>query len=408
MAKDKVDNNKAKELKKDFQILKNNLIYLDNASTTQKPKVVIDSLKKFYENKNANIHRGVYKLSALATKEYENSKKIIAQFINAKPEEIIYTRGTTESINLLAYTIQSIIPKGKEEILLTEMEHHSNLVPWQEFAKRNNFKLKFIRLKEDFTLDLEDANKKITEKTAVLSLAHISNSLGTINPIKKIVEMAKKKNAITIIDAAQSAGHMKLDVKNIGCDFLAFSGHKMLGPMGIGVLYGRKELLEKLSPFNFGGDMIERVTYENSTWNKIPEKFEAGTQNIEGAIALARAVNYLNKLKMENIENWEKELTKYTIDRLKQIPEINLYNHGIENSSGIISFTIKDIHPHDIASMMDESNIAIRGGHHCNMPLMKKLDIPGTARISLYFYNTFEDVDKLIIKLNEIIKKFNK
>mgnify|MGYP001607947021 FL=1 len=406
MATNKIDNNKAKELKKDFPILKNNLIYLDNASTTQKPRVVIDSIKDFYENKNANIHRGVYKLSNLATKEYENSKKVIADFINSNPEEIIYTRGTTESINLLSYTIKSIIKTGKDEILLTELEHHSNLVPWQEFAKRNNFKLKFIALKKDFTLDLEDAKNKITEKTAILSISHISNSLGTVNPIKKIVELAKKNNVISIIDAAQSAGHMKLDVKDIGCDFLAFSGHKMLGPTGIGVLYGRKNLLEKLHPFNFGGDMIEKVSYELSTYSKIPEKFEAGTQNIEGAIALTTAINYLNKIKMENIESWEKELTEYTIEKLKQIPEIKLYNPGQENSSGIISFTVDDIHPHDIASMMDEENIAIRGGHHCTMPLMKKLNIAGTARISLYFYNTKEDVDKTIIKLKDIIKKF--
>ena len=301
-----LNNITAKKLKKDFPIFKNNknLVYFDNASTTQKPKQVIDAIKKFYETSNANIHRGVYKLSQKATQEYEESKKTVGDFINASKDEIIFTRSTTEAINLLSYTIESIIPQGKDEIVLTEMEHHSNLVPWQQLAKRNKMHLKFIKMKSDFTLDMRDAKRKITNKTAILSIVHVSNSLGTINPVKKIIRMAKKKNVLTIVDAAQSVGHMKVDVKDLDCDFFAFSGHKILGPLGIGVLYGKTHLLEKLQPFNFGGDMIKFVSLENAEWNNLPEKFEAGTQNIAGAIGLAGAIKYLKKIGIKNIENY--------------------------------------------------------------------------------------------------------
>ena len=294
--------------KKDFPILKGDLVYFDNASTTQKPKQVLDAIMKFYETSNANIHRGIYKLSQEATEKYEGARKKIAEFINSGKNEIIFTRGTTESINFLSYTLSSIIPKEKNEILLTEMEHHSNLVPWQQLAKRENMKLKFIKVKEDFTLDLEDAEKKITNKTALISMIHVSNSFGTVNPIGEIIKIAKmkSKDIITIVDAAQSAGHMKLDVKEIGCDFLAFSGHKMLASFGIGVLYGKENLLEKLHPFNFGGDMIKSVTFEDADWNKIPERFEAGTQNVAGAVSLEEAVRYIEKIGIKNIENYEK------------------------------------------------------------------------------------------------------
>jgi len=409
----KLTNKTAKKMKKDFPIFKNNkkLIYLDNASTTQKPKQVINSIKNFYENSNANIHRGVYKLSQKATKQYEDSKEVVSKFINSSKEEIIYTKNTTESINFLSYALNSIISKGKDEILITEMEHHSNLVPWQQLAKRNNMKLKLIKAKEDFTLDLEDAKKKITSKTAVLSICHVSNTLGTINPVKELIKTTKKKDKdiITIIDAAQSVGHMKVDVKDLDCDFLAFSGHKILGPMGIGVLYGKKQLLKKLIPFQFGGDMIKSVSFQNSEWNSIPERFEAGTQNIAGAIGLAEAIKYIKKIGIKNIERYEKELLKYSLNKIRKIKDIEIYNPGIEKSTGILSFNLKNIHPHDVASLLDDYNVSIRAGHHCTMPLIKSLKIKngGTSRVSFYFYNTREDIDKFINALNKINNKFN-
>jgi len=300
------------------------------------------------------------------------------------------------------------LPKQKNEIVLTEMEHHSNLVPWQQLAKRNKMKLRFIKVKNDFTLDMADAKRKITNKTAVLSLCHVSNSLGTINPIKKLIEIAKRKKVLTVIDAAQSVPHMKVDVKNLDCDFLAFSGHKILGPTGIGVLYGKKELLEKLQPFNFGGDMIKSVSLENTEWNTIPEKFEAGTQNIAGAIGLAQGIKYLKKIGIKNIEKYEKELMSYILKEIKNIKGIEIYN-SIKNTSGILSFNLLNIHSHDVASLLDDYNIAVRAGHHCTMPLMKTLKISqgGTVRASFYFYNTKDDIDKLVKALKDINKRFN-
>ncbi len=402
-----MDNKKAKQLKGDFPIFKNhkNLVYLDSAATTQKPKQVTERIKEFYENSNANIHRGVYTLSEKATEEYESARKIVAEFINADEKEIIFTKSTTDSINALSYIIDSIIPKGKNEIVLTEFEHHSNLIPWQQLAKRKNMKLKFISMNDDFTLDLDDAKQKITNKTAIVAISHVSNSLGVTNPIKEIVKVAKKEGTITILDAAQSLPHMKVDVKKLDCDFLAFSGHKMLAPFGIGVLYGKKELLEKLSPFEFGGGMIKKVSLEESEFANIPEKFEAGTQNISGAIALGEAINYLNKIGIEKIHTWEKELLKYSTDKIKEIDGIEIYFNE-QNYSGILSFNIRGIHPHDVASMLNDYGIAVRAGHHCNMPLMKKLGISGTVRASFYIYNTFEDVDKLVEGIKKVKEKF--
>jgi len=387
--------------KEDFPILKN-IIYLDSAATSQKPRQVIEVIKNYYETQNANIHRGLYKLSQEATDAYNESKKTVAKFINASKQEIIYTRNTTESINLLSHTIKPLL-KGKE-IVLTELEHHSNLVPWQQFCKEFGFELKFIPLNEDFTLDYKEAELLINEKTALVSMTHVSNALGTIVDVKKIIELAKNHKAITIIDAAQSIPHRKIDVRDLDVDFLAFSGHKMLGPTGIGVLYGKKELLEQLPPFNFGGDMINEVTFQNATWNKIPEKFEAGTPNIAGAIGLAKAINYLEKIGMDKIEEKEKTLTKYAFEKLKKIEGIRIYTP--KDSAGIISFNIEGIHSHDIATILDSKNICIRAGHHCTMPLMTKLKIPGTARASFYFYNTEEDVDALIKGLEEVKKVF--
>ncbi len=405
----KINNKIAKKLKKDFPIFKNNkgLIYLDNAATSQRPKSVIKALTDFYEKDNANIERGFYTLAEKAMTDYDNARKTITGFIGASPEEILFTKNTTESINLLSYTILSIIPRKKDEIVLTEMEHHSNLVPWQQLAKRNKMKLKIIRIKEDFTLDIEDAKRKITDKTAIISITHVSNVLGTINPINEIVELGKNSGAITIIDAAQSVSSIKIDVKKLDCDFLAFSSHKMLGPTGIGVLYGKKELLEKLPPFNFGGGMIKKVEWGSAEWQEIPEKFEAGTQNISGAIGLGEAIRYLEKIGLENIANWERQLTNYALRKLKEIPEIKIYNPGPNKSAGIISFSLGKIHPHDVSSLLNEKGIAVRAGHCCAMPLMKKLGIPqGVSRISFSIFNTFEEIDKLVEALKKIKERF--
>ena len=404
----KLNNNTAKLLKKDFPIFNRNLglIYLDNAATSQKPRSVIKSVQEFSERDNANTSRGLYTLTERAMKKYSQSRRVIADFIKAEPEEIIFTRNTTESLNLLAYTLSSIIPKDKNEILITEMEHHSNLIPWQQLAKRNNLRLKFVKIKPDFTLDIDDLKDKLTNKTAILSITHASNVLGTINPVNEIVNLGKKSGAITIIDAAQSVQHLNINVKDIKCDFLAFSSHKMLGPNGIGILFGKKELLEKMPPFYFGGGMITKVTKENSEWTKIPEKFEAGTQNICGAVGFAEAINYLKKIGIKNIKEWEDYLFKYALKRLKEIPEIKIYNPE-ENSISLISFNLSGIHPHDVAGLLNEKKIAIRAGHCCAMPLMEILKSKGgVCRASFSIYNTLEDIDLLVDVLKEIQEKF--
>ncbi|MEK6874046.1 MAG: SufS family cysteine desulfurase [Nanoarchaeota archaeon] len=395
-------------LKNQFPIFENqkNLVYLDSAATTQKPKSVIERINSFYKNENANIHRGLYSLSENATKEYENSRKIIAKFINCKENEIIFTKGTTESLNLLAYTILELLSKGKNEIILTELEHHSNIVPWQQLEKSFGFKIKVIPIKKDLTLDYNAAKRIINNKTAIVSISLISNALGTINNTKEIIKLAKKYNALTIIDVAQAVSHIKINVKNLGCDFLAFSGHKVYGPMGIGVLYGKYNLLEKLPPFNFGGDMIESVSFEKSTFQKPPYKFEAGTQNIPSAIALGEAINFINKIGINNIQKHEKSLLNYTYESLKTIKGITIYNP--KNSQSIISFNLKGIHCHDVAQILGDENICIRAGHHCAMPLMNKMKISGTCRISLSIYNTKEDIDKLIQGLKKVKEVFNK
>ncbi len=405
----KINNQTAKKLKEDFPIFGHNLglVYLDNASTSQKPKQVLQTLTNFYERDNANVGRGVYSLAARAMEKYNQARKVVAGFINAHPEEIIFTKNTTESINLLSYTLQSLIPRDKNEILLTEMEHHSNLIPWQQMAKRLGLKLKFVKITKDFVLDMNDLNQKLTNKTAVFAFAYASNVLGTINDVKILSRLAKEKGAITVIDAAQSIQHIPINVKEIGCDFLAFSSHKMLGPNGIGVLYGRKELLEKMPPFNFGGGMIETVSWQDSTWQNPPEKFEAGTQNIAGAVGLAAAIDYMKSIEIENIKQWENQLLKYTLKRLNEVKDIIIYNSDFNNKASIISFNIKGIHPHDVAELLNEKKIAIRAGHMCAMPLMSELNAKsGVCRASLAFYNTFEDIDALVDALKEIQEKF--
>lgn len=397
---------KIQEIRKDFPILKTEVIYFDNAATSQRPQIVIDKLKEFMENENANINRGVYTLSEKAMIRFNESRKVIAEFIGAEEKEIVFTKNATEAFNLLAYTIKDLISKEKDEIVLSEMEHHSNLIPWQEFAKKHSFKLKFIKINSNYELDLDDAKEKITNKTAILSITQVSNVLGTINPVKELIKIAKDNKAITIIDAAQSAPNIKINVKDLNCDFLVFSSHKVLGPTGIGILYGKYEILNKLPPFNFGGGIIKNVTWENSTYIDAPERFEAGTQNVAEAIASAEAIKYLNKLRMENVEEIEKELLTYALEKLKEIKDIQIYNPGKDKSVDIISFNLKDIHCHDVASILNDYNICIRAGHHCCMPLMSKLNVAGVCRVSFSVFNTKQEIDKLIEALQKCQEVF--
>ena len=387
-------------IRKDFPFLEaengeNPLVYFDNASTTQKPIQVLNKLNQFYRKSNANVHRGVYRLSQQATDAYENARKKIAGFINAKDDRsIIFTRGTTESINLVAYAWAQQQLKPGDEILVTEMEHHSNLVPWQITAERTGAVLKYIPLNDDLELDLEKPEKYFTPKTKVFALIHKSNTLGKLNPVQKLIRHAKTVGAITVVDGAQSVPHTTVDVQQLGCDFFAFSGHKMLGPTGVGILFGKPELLESMEPFQSGGEMIEKVTMTHSTWNDIPWKFEAGTPNIAQAVGLGKALDFLQNISMKKVEEHIGELTEYGMKKLNEINGVRIYNkkniHG-----GIISFNVDGVHPHDLAQFLDQDNIAIRTGHHCTQPIMKKLGVSGTARISFYIYNTKEEIDKL-------------
>ena len=391
--------------KKDFPIFNDtSLIYLDSASTSQKPIAVINSLKDVYENSNANVHRALYSLGSKSTEMYESARKTVAKFINAAPQEVVFTSGTTESLNLLSYTLESKINKN-DEILISHMEHHANLVPWQLLAKKTGAKLRYLPLTKEGDLDLSETERYFTSKTKVVSLTHMSNVLGSINPIDKISEITKKIDAIFIVDAAQSVSHIPVDVQNLGCDFITFSGHKMLGPTGIGVLWGSLKMLESLPPFLSGGEMIETVTLENATWNEVPYKFEAGTPNYVQAIGLGTAVEYLSNIGMENVQEHEKKLTEYAIEKLKTIPE--LYIHGSPSSrGGVISFNLNKIHPQDLSQFLNEDNICIRVGHHCAQPLLKTLGETSTARISFYVYNDSSDIDKFVESLKSAMRYF--
>ena len=391
--------------KKDFPIFNDtSLVYLDSASTSQKPRTVINSLKNVYENNNANVHRALYSLGSKSTEMYESARKTVAKFINAAPQEIVFTSGTTESLNLLSYTLESKINKY-DEILISHMEHHANLVPWQLLAERTGAKLRYLPITNKGELDLSQAEHYFTSKTKVVSITHMSNVLGTINPIDKISKIIKKTDAIFIVDAAQSASHIPVDVQNLGCDFITFSGHKMLGPTGIGVLWGSLKMLESLPPFLSGGEMIETVTLENATWNEVPYKFEAGTPNYVQAIGLGTAVEYLSNIGMENVQEHEKKLTEYAIEKLKTIPE--LYIHGSPSSrGGVISFNLNKIHPQDLSQFLNEDNICIRVGHHCAQPLLKTLGETSTARISFYVYNDSSDIDKFVESLKSAMRYF--
>ena len=391
--------------KKDFPIFNDtSLVYLDSASTSQKPRAVINSIKNVYENSNANVHRALYSLGSKSTEMYESARKIVAKFINAAPQEVVFTSGTTESLNLLSYTLDSKINKN-DEILISHMEHHANLVPWQLLAKRTGAKLRYLPLTKEGELDLSQTERYFTSKTKIVSLTHMSNVLGSINPIKKISKITKKIDAIFIVDAAQSVSHIPVDVQNLGCDFITFSGHKMLGPTGIGVLWGSLKMLESLPPFLSGGEMIETVTLENATWNEVPYKFEAGTPNYVQAIGLGTAVEYLSNIGMENVQEHEKKLTEYAIEKLKTIPE--LYIHGSPSSrGGVISFNLNKIHPQDLSQFLNEDNICIRVGHHCAQPLLKTLGETSTARISFYVYNDSSDIDKFVESLKSAMRYF--
>ena len=399
-------------IRKDFPFLeagngKNPLVYFDNASTTQKPIQVLNKLDQFYRESNANVHRGVYRLSQQATESYENARKKIADFINAKEERsIIFTRGTTESINLVAYAWAQQQLKPGDEILITEMEHHSNLVPWQITAKRTGASLKYIPLNDNLELDVTNLENYFTPNTKIFAIIHKSNSLGKINPVQQLIEYAKTVGAITVVDGAQSVPHTAVDVQKLDCDFFACSGHKMLGPTGIGILYGKPELLESMEPFQSGGEMIDTVSMAESTWNDIPWKFEAGTPSIAQAVGLGEAVDYLQNLNMQTVEDHIGELTEYALENIQQINGVKVYNQE-NNRSGIISFNVEGVHPHDLAQFLDQDEIAIRTGHHCTQPIMKKLGVSATARISFYIYNTKDEIDKLFRCMKSTLNYFN-
>jgi cysteine desulfurase / selenocysteine lyase len=401
-----------KRIRDDFPILKQTvnghpLVYLDNAATTQKPRQVIQTLVNYYERDNANVHRGVHELSNRASAAYEAARDRAARFLNAKSrDEIIFTRGTTEAINLVAHSWGGKFLKRGDHVLLTEMEHHSNLVPWQLLAERIGVRLRFLPVTDDRgQLDLSRLEEWFTPEIKLLALTHISNSLGTVNPIADICRRASKAGIRTLIDAAQSGGHCKLDVQDIGCDFLALSGHKMCGPTGIGVLYGRQEWLEAMPPYQGGGDMIARVDFDQSTWNKVPHKFEAGTPHISGVVGLHAAMDYLDALGRDRIAQHDHELAAYAYEQLARLPGVRLFGPHI-GRAGVVSFLTADVHAHDLVTVADQRGVALRGGHHCNQPLMKRLGVEATARASFYLYNTHEEVDRLVEVVKEIQKFF--
>jgi len=399
------------EIKNDFPILENRKIsYLDSSATTQKPVQVINAVEQFYKKYNANPHRGAYSLSIDATKVYEDTRSKIAKFINSRySEEIIFTKNATEALNLIAYSYGLDNLKENDEVALSIMEHHSNLVPWQMVTKKTKSKLNYMYINDEFELSDEEIESKITNKTKIVGIAHISNVLGTINNVKKIIRYAHKMGAVVIVDASQSIPHMKIDVQDLEADFLVFSGHKMMAPLGIGVLYGKRELLNKMNPFLMGGDMIEYVYEQETTFAPLPNKFEAGTQNVEGVIGLGAAIDYIENLGYENIQKIEEELVTYALEKLSKQDYLELYvTPNRENHSGVISFNIKGVHPHDVASILDAENVCVRSGNHCAQPLMRFLGLDSTCRASFYIYNTKEDVDKLVSGLNKAYNMFKK
>ena len=396
------------ELRNDFPIFRKKingkeLVYLDNASTTQKPNSVIESITDFYTNYNSNIHRAVYQLAEEATALYEQSREKIANFINVRPEEIIFTRNTTESINLIAHSWARTNLKKDDGIAITELEHHSNIVPWQILSQEIGTRLEYVGIDDNGFLDLEYLIELISsKKVKLVSLSHMSNVLGTIVPIERIIKIAHENNIPVLVDGAQSVPHMPVDVKKMDCDFLVFSAHKMLGPTGVGVLYAKKEFLEKMRPFMGGGDMIKEVFKFHTNYNEVPYKFEAGTPNIADVVGFGAAIDYLEKIGMENVRKHEIELTEYALKSILSMKYVTVYGPKDPNyRGGVISFNIADIHPHDLATIMNDHGIAIRSGHHCAQVLMQRLDVPATSRVSFYIYNTKEEIDKFVNAIKE-------
>ena len=397
------------EFKKDFPLLMNrDITYLDSGATTQKPIQVINAIDEYYKNYNANPHRGAYTLSVEATEAYENTRTKISKFINARyREEIIFSKNATESLNLIAYSYGLDNLKKDDEVVISIMEHHSNLVPWQKITKATGSKLKYMYINEQFEIPDEEIESKITDKTKIVGIAEVSNVLGTINNIKKIIKIAHKKGAIVVVDASQSIPHRKVDVQELDADFLVFSGHKMLAPLGIGVLYGKREILNNMIPFLMGGDMIEYVHEQETTFAPLPNKFEAGTQNVEGVIGLGAAIDYIESIGYDRIQEIENEVVSYARSELSKLEYLDLYmTPNKENHQGVISFNIKGVHPHDVASILDSEGVCVRSGNHCAQPLMRFLGIDSTCRASFYLYNTKEDVDKLVNSLNKAYNMF--
>ena len=399
-------------LRRDFPILDQivndePLVYLDNAATTQKPTQILEAIAAYYEKDNANVHRGVHTLAERATAAYEAARERVRSFIHAaSTKEVLFTRGTTTSLNWVARYAESVL-QPDDEVLISVMEHHSNTIPWQEACKKTGARLIYAYLK-DGMLDLADFRSKLTEKTRFVALAHVSNVLGVVNPIKEIAELVHQANALLVVDGAQSVPHMKIDVQDLDVDFFAFSGHKMLGPTGIGVLYGKEELLERMSPVEFGGEMIDFVYEQEATWKELPWKFEAGTPNIAGAIGLAAAIDYLDKIGMETVHQYEQELIAYAFPKLQAVEGLTIYgSEDLAQRSGVISFNLAGLHPHDVATALDYEGVAVRAGHHCAQPLLSYLGVAATVRASFYLYNTKADCDKLVEALQKTKEFFN-
>ena len=397
------------EVRKDFPILHRQvngkpLVYFDNGATSQKPQVVIDAITNYYTNENSNIHRGIHTLSQEATDAYEKARTTVQQFINAKHNhEIIFTSGTTGSINLVASSFGKKYIQAGDEIIISTMEHHSNIVPWQMLCEEKGAVLKVIPISDKGELLLEEFKKLLSSKTKMVAITHVSNTLGTINPVKEIIKLAKAAGAAILIDGAQAVPHTKVDVQALDCDFYAFSGHKMFGPTGVGILYGKESILNELPPYQGGGDMIKTVTFEKTTYNELPHKFEAGTPNIVGGIGLGVAINYMNSIGIDNIEAYEHELLAYATEQIKQIEGVRIIGEA-QNKASVLSFLVDGTHPTDIGMIIDKLGIAIRTGHHCTEPLMNRFNIPGTARASFAFYNTKEEIDTFILALERALK----
>ena len=400
------------KIRRDFPILARDirgkrLVYLDNAATSQKPQAVIDAIVRYYQEENANIHRGVHFLSELATSKHERARRLVKQFINAGHEhELIFVRGATEAINLVAQTYGRAHVKSGDEVLITAMEHHSNIVPWQILCDEKGAKLRVAPINDAGELLLDEFEKLISPRTKIIAIPHVSNALGTVNPVKQIVELAHARNIPVVVDGAQAVPHMSVDVQALGCDFYAFSSHKMFGPMGIGVLYGKSALLEAMPPYQGGGDMISSVTFEKTLYNKLPFKFEAGTPDVAGAIGLGAAIEYLTDIGMENVARHEHELLVYATQKVSAIPGVTLVGTAREKA-GVLSFVMDNIHPHDIGTILDQEGVAIRTGHHCAQPVMERFGIPATARASFALYNTKEEIDALATGIERVKEVFS-